>query len=313
MKLAIVVCTCNRSLSLAETLAHLAIQQHSGLELQVLVIDNNSIDDTPGVVRQAQLQSPIDIVYRFEPRQGLSHARNRAIIDSDAEVLLFIDDDAYPVDAAWALRMAAVFADESIGAAGGDALAEWPAGGRPEWLHDHLLGYIGVTRFNYDRLTDLYYPHFPFGVNIAFRRQLLVDLGGFSTALGRQGAVLLSGEETALCLGVSGRGYRVVYVPDVPVYHRMAPERLTPAWFLTRARYQGISKAVLEQCYDGMPGAGVRVVKRIFVLCAAITLWLLAAAAGMSDTAMRGRCTTAMSLAYLLHQFGLIRLYRKKS
>jgi glycosyltransferase involved in cell wall biosynthesis len=62
------------------------------VDWEVLVVDNNSRDDTPAVVAQCQREWP-RLRYVHEPRQGLSHARNLGIAHASGDILLFTDDD----------------------------------------------------------------------------------------------------------------------------------------------------------------------------------------------------------------------------
>lgn len=306
MRVAIVVCTFNRASSLEKTLSALLAQVSSNV-LEIVVVDNNSTDETSAVVQRLSAGAPLPVRRLFEPVQGLSHARNRAIAETSADVVIFIDDDASPLDERWADRMAAGFSAPDVGAVGGDAVAQWPAGGRPPWLHDALLPYLGITRFGLDRQTDLRYPNFPYGVNIAFRRNLIAGLGGFSTGLGRFGGRLLSGEEIELCRRVAAEGFRVLYLPGVAVRHRMDPKRLERAWFLRRAQAQGISKATIEW---PQAGAGTRarlLLKRVAIVALSAAAWGVASLAGQSGPALVARCKLVMSLAYLRTARPLVR------
>lgn len=307
MKLSIVVCTYNRAESLQETLSALIQQQHSLAEIDILVVDNNSTDETKDVIASMQQASPLPLRYLFEARQGLSYARNRAAAASDADVVLFIDDDASPVHQDWAERIAQAFNNDQVGAGGGDAIAQWPATGRPQWLHDQLLSYLGIVDFGHASTTDLRYPHFPYGVNIAFRRETLIELGGFSAALGRSGDTLLSGEETELCRRINATGQRVVFVPKASVRHRMAPERLNKDWFLSRARAQGESKATIEWD-DGPPLSTTwRVSKRLAILAGSYATIGASAIAFSPSLTMVARSKATMSLAYLRTAYRLNR------
>ena len=58
----------------------------------MLVIDNGSTEVNKEAIKR--LQSEVGFQYIFEPRKGLSHARNRGIQEARGEVVAFIDDDA---------------------------------------------------------------------------------------------------------------------------------------------------------------------------------------------------------------------------
>ncbi len=296
----VIVCTYNRAESLRTTLGILGGQDYADGDLEILVVDNNSQDHTRQVVEHAARRSPVPVRYHFEPRQGLSRARNAGIGVARGEIIAFIDDDAYPRGADWAYRLASTFEDPTVGAAGGDAEPIWPDRGRPDWLHNRLLNYLGVVRFSYGTVTDLKYPHFPYGVNISFRRELLETIGGFLESAGRQGDVLLSGEEIELCRRVCEAGRRVVYVPGAAVHHVMAPGRLTREWFLRRARFQGVTKAHLEARAWVVP----RLLKRGMVLGASIAATPVLRLSHAEGLAMVARCKAAMSWAYLKTSVG---------
>ena len=94
MELSVVIPTYKRAALLEGALGTLAMQEGRGsLKWEVVVVDNNSQDDTADVVESVSKSTTIPIVYVFEPRQGLSHARNRGIKETRGSIIAFIDDD----------------------------------------------------------------------------------------------------------------------------------------------------------------------------------------------------------------------------
>ncbi len=92
----IIVCSYNRSASLQQTLLaieRLSVREDIGCE--VLVVDNNSTDDTRTVAEDFCRRFPRGR-YCYEPNQGLSFARNRGITEARGEILVFTDDDVCP-------------------------------------------------------------------------------------------------------------------------------------------------------------------------------------------------------------------------
>jgi len=76
--ISIIICTYNRSRSLARTLDTMAALYSPGnLKWELIVVDNNSKDDTKAVVERFKRNSGLNIRYVFEEKQGLSFARNR--------------------------------------------------------------------------------------------------------------------------------------------------------------------------------------------------------------------------------------------
>ena len=101
MNVSIAIATYNRAGELAKTLAGLALLDTAGCpDHEVLVIDNNSTDTTPEVVKQLASLFGGRLRYVREERQGLSHARNRAIEEAQFEIVAYLDDDV-DVDPRW--------------------------------------------------------------------------------------------------------------------------------------------------------------------------------------------------------------------
>src|SRR5215472_12967431 len=103
----VVVCTYNRCRDLAVALESIAASEMpSSVWWEVLVVDNNSTDETRDVVHAFCERNADRFRYIFEPKQGLSHARNAGIANSYGEVLAFTDDDV-TVSPAWLRHLTA--------------------------------------------------------------------------------------------------------------------------------------------------------------------------------------------------------------
>src|SRR5207237_8395401 len=74
---AVVVCTYNRARLLRETLAALqAMTPPRDFDAQIVVVDNNSTDNTRLVIAEAMRNCPIRIIALHESQQGKSFALN---------------------------------------------------------------------------------------------------------------------------------------------------------------------------------------------------------------------------------------------
>src|SRR5262249_33043112 len=92
MDFSVAICTYNNSRLLRWTLEGLTrLAVPDGLTWELVVVDNNSTDDTSQTAESFAHRLPLRCV--FEPTQGLSHARRRAVQETSAEWLAFIDDD----------------------------------------------------------------------------------------------------------------------------------------------------------------------------------------------------------------------------
>lgn len=252
MDCSVIICTYNRAGILRENLAVLQQQLYDPENLEILVIDNRSLDDTPAVARMFASGARFPVRYFYEARQGLSYARNCGFREARGEVVIFLDDDALPEKNTWIANLMNAFRNPQVGAAGGDIRLRWPGGGRPAWVHDFLLPNLGKTAFDDQQEAELHYPNYPWGGNIAFRRACLQQVNGFSPQLGRNGDAQLSGEETEVCLRLETAGKAIHYVADAAVAHLVAPERLTRDWFHRRAYGQGLSDAHIARLHAGI-------------------------------------------------------------
>jgi glucosyl-dolichyl phosphate glucuronosyltransferase len=241
--LSVVVCTLNRAPLLERGVNSLLAQETQDTPFEVLVVDNGSSDDTATRIN-GLAHGSIPVRYVREPRLGLSLARNAGIEHATGVVVAFLDDDA-EADARWVDWLASVFrTDPAAGAAGGRTVVRWPDT-RPEWMSDRIEGYYGKCDYG-DRRRPLFFPEYPFGSNMAIRRDLLVALNGFRTDLGAHGSDLMAGEETDLFARLHKQQIRVVYEPRAVVHHWAAPERVTRRWTLRRAFKHGASTALMS-------------------------------------------------------------------
>ncbi len=111
-----VIATYKRPASLRDTLRSLVNQVRPADE--VVVVDNNSLDETEEVV--AEFRDKIPLKYRFESRQGVAFARNAALAAATGDIIAFTDDDCV-TDPHWLYYLELPFLrDPSIGMAGGE-------------------------------------------------------------------------------------------------------------------------------------------------------------------------------------------------
>src|ERR1700733_6639045 len=95
MEVTVIVCTYNRGQSLAEALDSVAKSTlPEAVAWEVLVVDNNSTDQTRDVVEKVCSRVPGRFRYLLESRPGKLHALNAAIREARGDVLAFMDDDA---------------------------------------------------------------------------------------------------------------------------------------------------------------------------------------------------------------------------
>lgn len=226
----VVLCTYNRCTALAGALESIASSEMPpGVTWEILVVDNNSADQTRQVVRNFCKRYPGRVRYVLEPRQGLSHARNTGIEESRGELLAFTDDDV-TVEPAWLRSLLAGFRHREWAGVGGRILPAQKLT-PPAWLPHSWKGIICAHFDVGDNPVELTKP--PFGANMAFRRSMFVKYGGFRTDLGRNPGDKVGNEDTEFGRRLMSAGERLQYRPDAVVYHPIVQERVTRKFILS--------------------------------------------------------------------------------
>jgi glycosyltransferase involved in cell wall biosynthesis len=232
IKITVIVCTYNRSEVLRQAIQSLVSQlPPTGCGWEILVVDNNSTDETRKVVEDFERRYPGLIHYWFEPRQGISYARNAGVQRAKGEIVAFLDDDE-TAGVGWLQNLTANLQGGEWAGAGGRILpvAPFPL---PRWLlanSDFTAGPLP----SFDRGLDsgeLREP--PFSANMAFRREVFEQLGGFRTDLGRSGQGLFSNEDTEFGRRLMRTGFRLRYEPSAVTYHLVYESRLHKQYYLT--------------------------------------------------------------------------------
>lgn len=203
----------------------------SSIEWEILVVDNNSKDETRKVVEQFSFLDSKRYRYIFEPRQGKSFALNRGVHEASGDVLAFIDDDI-TVEPNWLFELTNRLTDSRWAGTGGRvylpnnfSIPSWIA---PEGNHS-LLSILA----NFDLGPDVQVLSTPpIGNNMAFRKEVFVKHGLFRTDLGPQPGSEIRHEDTEFGSRVMSGGETILYVPTAVVRHAVEERRLEKRYFL---------------------------------------------------------------------------------
>jgi glucosyl-dolichyl phosphate glucuronosyltransferase len=225
--LSIVVCTHNRSGSLRAALNHLFALQTGSISTEIIVVDNNSTDDTAEVLRELRASAPVAMYCAFEAAQGISHARNTGWALARGAMVAFTDDDIQ-VSPGWASQIVAAFAAHpEVECVGGKVLPLWPGGDVPRWLTQEQWPPLAILDYGNDPLfLDDDDPRCLVGANFAFRREVFARLGGFSPAVQRVKNGIGSIEDHEFLLRLWRAGGRALYAPEIVVAAPVDPQRL---------------------------------------------------------------------------------------
>ena len=253
VEISVVLCTYNRAARLADALTAL-VHQTDAPPYEVVVVDNNSTDDTRAVI--GALVSGGLVRYASEPVQGLSHARNRGVATARADILAFTDDDVR-VDPTWVRSIARAFAEHpDVDMVGGRVEPEWEAE-PPAWLPQ--AGYAPLALVDYGAEAFRIAPAEPrclIGANVAIRRQALERLHGFSARVQRVGDGIGSTEDHEFQMRLLEAGAAALYDPRVAVRAAVPRERLSKryhrAWHKGHGRFYALMRDPLfEQSRAG--------------------------------------------------------------
>jgi glucosyl-dolichyl phosphate glucuronosyltransferase len=287
MNITVVLCTYNNCELLAKALNSLAASVlPPSVEWEVLVMDNNSTDQTRQVAQEFSRQHPDHFRYLFEPHPGKSYALNSGVREARGEILAFLDDDV-TVEPTWLQNLTSALHNGDWAGSGGRIVLQWPAS-LPRWLV--VKG--PRARFPFPAFDqgpeakELVGP--PFGANMAFRKCMFEKYGGFRTDLGPSPTTEIPrpGEDTEFGRRVIAGGERLRYEPSAVVYHPVTEKRIDKEYFLRwwfdcgRADIRASGVRPGTRCY--VAGVPLYVIRRL----AAWTLrWLFTL-----DPALRFSC-----------------------
>lgn len=229
MDISVIICTYNRSDSLRRTLEHISkMNVPDRLKLELLLVDNNSKDDTREVVENFIENSWLNCRYIYEKKQGLSHARNSGISEAKGEIIVFTDDDVI-VDKNWICMIHEAFNNNNdVACIGGRILPVWETP-CPKWLGGELLNILALCDLG-DETKILSEPKV-WGANLSFKSSIIRKYGFFNTKIGHKGGKLYGGEETKYLQTLIDAGEKIIYFPGALVYHCVSKSRLEKKYF----------------------------------------------------------------------------------
>ena len=240
IKISLIIPTYNRAASLKRALQSAVHFDYPPGRYEIIVVDNGSADSTPAVVKDARHNNPGHrLSYVREERLGLHNARHAGVWAAQGDILLFTDDDA-TFDPGWLRAYAEAFVSHpEMAAAGGPVRASWESP-PPQWLVEFMgdaktFGILSLME-PYDNF-HLNGDGIFFGVNMAIRANVLLEMGGFNPEA--FGAVWLGNGETGLIYKLWDHRMLIGYVPEALVYHHIPPERMTVQYLRDRMANQG--------------------------------------------------------------------------
>jgi GT2 family glycosyltransferase len=211
MLVSVVLCTRNRAgmLPAAVSAIERAAAFATHVEVELLIVDNGSTNETPAVLQSLASDSPLRITLLSEPRAGLCRSKNRAISHAKGDVLAFTDDDC---------RVAKEYFSDLQRHYAGD-VEPVIRGGRVELGDPNDLPITIKVENEPATYSPPAHPGgFAHGCNLTMARAVIDRIGNFDTELG-PGANFLAAEDTDMVYRAYKGGVPVLYVPDMATFH----------------------------------------------------------------------------------------------
>jgi len=232
MRISILIATYNRAQKLKKTLdSILSLPTISPHIFEVLVIDNNSKDNTKEVVDSFLIKKLINIVYIFEHQQGKVFALNKGIEEAQGDIFVFTDDDV-TFDSNWLRTIIDNFESDEINCLTGKIVSLCEIA-PPIWYSKKLATVIVGIDYS-DKKTFIKWAT---GANMAFRKEVVKKVRGFDFL------PELINEDVFFSKKLLENGYKIVYDPAMLVYHHFDSKRFTKKYFRKWYWLQGRAQA----------------------------------------------------------------------
>ncbi len=219
--LSVIVCSYNGVRTIRECLEGLRWLEYPNYE--VIVVDDGSTDATAAIARE------YDVRLISIDQQGLSYARNVGWRSAKGDIVVYIDDDAYP-DPHWLDYLAACFERTNHVGIGGPNIPPTNDGFIADCVAYSPGGPVHVL------LTDELAEHIP-GCNMAFRKSSLEAIGGFDPQFRS------AGDDVDVCWRLQERGWTLGFCPSAVVWHH---RRNSIAAYWRQQKGYGKAEALLE-------------------------------------------------------------------
>jgi len=185
---------------------------------EIIVVDNNSADETARVVAKLNEQPGNKIRYIFESNPGLMYARHTGAKAAEGEILAYIDDDIL-VTPEWLRQLNLAYQEFDADCAGGKILIQWDRN-PPIWVktYENILGHLdlGPKAFQLRSNQSIH------GGNFSIKKKRLFQIGGFNPD--QIGNNLIGDGETGLCRKIHRAGWKMAWVPGALVWHQQIVE-----------------------------------------------------------------------------------------
>ncbi len=226
-QISVVICTYNRAAYILDAMNSLLHQTIAPGLYEVIVVNNNSTDDTETICRQFILAHPeVNFQYLNEQKQGASFARNTGAALAASPLLCFMDDDAI-AEQDYLERIVRFFEEHpDAGGLGGRIIPKYMPE-EPAWMSHFVSSLVG--HFHYSETVSIFAANkYPLESNMIIRKTDFDAIKGFNTALpGVMGTLRIGGEGKDFFFRLKALGRTIYYDPAIRVQHVVETQKLT--------------------------------------------------------------------------------------
>jgi glycosyltransferase involved in cell wall biosynthesis len=289
--ISVVITTYNRADLLSATLQGLFAQEAAGVRYEIVVVDNNSTDNTRDVVQSFCARGGPVLRYVFEPRQGVSQGRNAGVAAARANIIAFTDDDVVPTPG-WVAQIKRAFDEHKhINFLGGKILPEWQSP-PPRWLtKDHWWPLALLDRGDEPFYVNAANPLCLPTANAAFRAEVLSRIGPFAEEFSTR-------EDHELLIRLCQAGYQGLYEPNLVVLAKVQPERMRKSyhrqWNKVTGKFNSLMRLAEISAPDGSIKPEASNTLRLFGVPACMYREFITESVGWLKQSIRGNESTKL-------------------
>ena len=227
MTLSIIICSYNRASYISDALTSLYCQSAGLNAFEVIIVDNNSTDNTKEVYtiwRQTNTNGQFTFI--SETKQGASFARNMGATIAKGKWVCFMDDDAVATPNYVENILKHIQNKPDAVGFGGRIIPKYiPA--EPKWMSYYVSSLVG--NFDYAPIACAFENgKYPLESNMIVKKTVYDQIGGFNVNLpGVVGTLRIGGEGKELFYKILALGHKIYYDPSICIHHVVEVKKLT--------------------------------------------------------------------------------------
>jgi glucosyl-dolichyl phosphate glucuronosyltransferase len=279
--ISVVICTYNRDKFIGEALNCLSRQTLSPDRFEIIVVDNNSTDNTAAITKKFIADHPdLNMRYVLEPTKGLSFARNRGMQEAKAPIITYIDDDAEATPGFLQSIVTFLQANKTVVGIGGKVIPKYSESQEPEWMSKYLNGFVGLMDYGTSPKRFDNTMKYPAGCNMTYTKDILKRAGGFNNQL------TFRSDDKYIFFQVTKLSDNIYYLPEAMLYHNIDNDRLTFINFKKLFLKSGNEEKIRVRSEKGAFAVAKKFFELIFKTSASLVLYFFYSLKGME---LKGR------------------------